>query len=192
MALIGFPNQIEVVIGDGWTGTAPFNEDDTIVLTKVSGQDIWTEDGTDTPGAANRLRLEPLISVTATYSILDIRVSVITTGETSWILAGRNSWDAYVPAFGGNYIFQQMWDLNGDFGLTGAGYLYPDQNHQVGVFKTYQEYSNGETTTTTTSTTTTTTTTVLLLTTPGSQGGGANQGVKNQGFGGFGFGGLGW
>lgn len=53
MALVGFPNQIEVTVGGGWvSGLTP---DDVIVLTSI-GDGMYTENGTNTPSVSNRLK----------------------------------------------------------------------------------------------------------------------------------------
>lgn len=54
MALIGFPNQIEVVAGSGWTSLLTPSE--TIILNSYGGE-FWSENGTGTPGPTNRIRL---------------------------------------------------------------------------------------------------------------------------------------
>jgi hypothetical protein len=58
--LSGFPvdstSYIQVVIGTAWQYMS-FDPGDTINLYKVSGQTIWTEDGTEIPNLTNRLKL---------------------------------------------------------------------------------------------------------------------------------------
>lgn len=60
MALVGFPDQIEVILGSAWyPNVHGLNEDDVVVLTKVAGQNKWSEDGTETPNyTTNRLIIE--------------------------------------------------------------------------------------------------------------------------------------
>ncbi|GAG42023.1 unnamed protein product, partial [marine sediment metagenome] len=81
MALTNFPDQIKVVIGNAWTVNAPnFSEDDVIVLTKVSGQDKWSEDGTeDWDRVNNRLMITAGYKQSGTYeSYISLTVFVPT------------------------------------------------------------------------------------------------------------------
>ena len=89
--LVNFPDQIEAVIGTVWLPSAPFVEDDVVILNRVPGQDIWTEDGTDTPSGTNRLKLAPSSSTTfdgTSFSTVNrMHMDVVTTGGGSWAKA---------------------------------------------------------------------------------------------------------
>jgi len=55
----GFPNRIEVILGDSWNGINGLSPDTVIMLNRVTGQDIWTEDGTLVPSETNRIQFKP-------------------------------------------------------------------------------------------------------------------------------------
>lgn len=48
MAIAGFPDEINVTLGDAWAGRFGMDPNDVLLLQKVSGQDKWSEDGTTT------------------------------------------------------------------------------------------------------------------------------------------------
>jgi hypothetical protein len=60
MALVGFPDQIDVTLGSKWSGHFGLDPDDVVVLTKISGQNQWSENGTNTTfdSSTNRLYIE--------------------------------------------------------------------------------------------------------------------------------------
>ena len=62
MTLIDYPDQISITTGSvSWLNKNGINTNTTIILTKVSGEDKWTEDGTDTANdSTNRMKLEPV------------------------------------------------------------------------------------------------------------------------------------
>lgn len=155
MALAGFPDQIEIVIGNTWTALATVSEDETLVLNKVSGQDIWSEDGTLTPNlTTNRLALEFYHSVAATYTKGLFGVSGVPTNSTTFISTiSRTSVNiglGTTQGGDGDYIFLEAWDKAAAISLVvyrqGGGLINTPSPYMVdvgygGVFKSMQAYS---------------------------------------------------
>lgn len=128
MALVGFPNQIEVTIGGGWvSGLTP---DDVIVLTPVGGG-AYTENGTNTPSGSNRLK--------------------VTFEDGGGIRAGIGFYGTFTfynrgyarAATSGNYPFLDMWD--GTLPVTtqswSTGFFASGTDYNPDVFSLMREYA---------------------------------------------------
>jgi hypothetical protein len=132
-SLSGFPlppDHIQVTIGDAWTGSIGFSEDDVIDLYKVPGLSIWTEDGTNVPTPTNRLKIQWSISPSSYYTI-SVRVP---NGTVSF----KKVCQFYDGFTNSQYVFKDAWsnNLNDESANTNyftTTYVYFQQN----VFKTF-------------------------------------------------------
>jgi len=116
--LSGFPEgtdeHIQVVIGSGW-GSAPFSEDDTIVLTQVSGTTKWSENGTDVYDATdNTLMLEwDFVGSPTSSGSVTVKIWVpypFTTSASVWSLANHTKQGTW--SSGNPYPFKSFWSNN--------------------------------------------------------------------------------
>lgn len=104
-----FPGIINVTLGANWTDAHPsgatLGPADVLTLEKVAGQDVWTEDGTDTPSATNRLRFEP--TSTETFTSFWSRTATLKAFKSgsAWTTLGQ------VQGSGSaEYDFKDLWN----------------------------------------------------------------------------------
>ena len=137
MSLIGFPDQIQVTMGAGWVQPgSPFAENDVVVLQRITGDNVWTEDGTYNASATNRLRVR---FGTGSYGS-DYKATVYirpTIGAGSWQAHFR----AQDGAHYGGYSFLGLWNMAAPYYQGGRGaYLTGSATYNPEVFKSLGEY----------------------------------------------------
>lgn len=113
MPFSGFPDAIEVTLGTAWTGQGGLDPTDVIVLYKVSGQTYYTEDGSNTAGPSNRLKLLPQGLVS------------FNRAQATWYVANSSAWGVlgFASVSGATYTFLDVWSgtLTGSWWNTGYG-----------------------------------------------------------------------
>ena len=150
MALVGFPETFTVVIGDVLGLNASYiAADEEITLQKVTGSNIWTEDGTmSADSTSNRLKFTPQDtpwSSTGIFSLLLFTAVEIdgVWGLSSWI---EDFW--WHPAWGAlntaqntaDYTFQSVWNnTSAIFGIWALRSFYwaTGGNYQPDCFKSF-------------------------------------------------------
>jgi len=108
MSIKDFPDNIEVVLGDAWNGINGLSPDTIIVLTKVTGQDTWTEDGTLTPSITNRIQFKPYYNFGYCY------LSLSAFNGTSFTLLVNGTYGPFIsvvdPYYNSYYDFKEVFD----------------------------------------------------------------------------------
>lgn len=117
MSLQGFPNLIKVVLGDAFSpGKNSLDPAEGLVLQKVSGEDKWTEDGTDTPNeTTNRLRLRPTSApgISPTYGgNRSAQVDAADNASAAFYDLGRRSTFWSGATYQIDYTFLDVWNAN--------------------------------------------------------------------------------
>lgn len=124
MALVGFPNQIEVIAGSGWNSI--LTPDETLILTKTQTAGVWTENGTTTPSPTNRIWLAFLEN--------NARARILASYSANFV---QNL--GYASSGAVNYTFLDIWSG----GLTKEswyGAIASGSNYNPDVFSLMREY----------------------------------------------------
>lgn len=144
-----FPEQIQVTLGPIWTGRNGLEAGDVIVLTKVSGSNRWTEDGTNAANeTTNRISFRPYIYLA--YAHTSIRADVIVADfdlASNYAGGWHNVGDCWHGPGDNQYDFLEVWE-NGTDNRFDDG--YPDfftmsSATYQDVFSSIQAYSDDET-----------------------------------------------
>ena len=139
------PDNIEIVIGSGWTGKVFFSEDDVIILKRVGANaGRFSEDGTNTPDSStNRMRVLFDSGSDPTWTDITVEVHCPTSVETATFYEAFTIFTYFGPGTtqGGDGIYhlRDLWllpsiDAN-DVGygmVTGAAFYNPN------IFKSMQ------------------------------------------------------
>jgi len=143
--LSGFPDTIQVVLGPIWDGTNGLTENDVLTLEKVSGQDIWTEDGTLTADlATNRVQFVPsgrhtpdtTTTTSYTYTLYRYATFYIASTGTSggWAICGSVS-GQFTRQGDTRYLFASLWS-----NWTAAS--YNNLSESIGWYTGYSDYNS--------------------------------------------------
>lgn len=114
-ANLNFPNQIEVTLGSAWTGKNGLSPNDVLPLTKVAGENWWTEDGTGTANdSTNRIRFRPVnFELFGSTNSAGVNIDAADDG---WQMVGQTTRTG--TAFHPSYTLGQVW------GGEGSGMMY--------------------------------------------------------------------
>lgn len=135
MALSGFPNKIQVVLGSAWTGQYSLDPGDLIILTKVPGQNTWSENGTANANTTtNRIALTFNSSTSSQASLRGVSY-----GYFNYLGTITKSSDS-------TYTFSEIWndDLSGSFSSGSFyGFLSTSSLSYQDIFSSFQAYTGG-------------------------------------------------
>jgi len=153
MALVNYPDQIEVTLGRAWTGKNGLSANDVIVLEKVDGENAWSESGGSTVNTTtNRLKLGAFHYEDAGWVDVDESVSVYNDdfgyAEICYI---EDSDSSPGGAYDSELEFKQLWlrtDVNSpmeDFeDLELAGFLDWPYSYNNEIFSSMDAAACGE------------------------------------------------
>ena len=151
MALSGFPNKIQVVLGQHWESGYSFwscntlNEDDVVILTQVPGTTVWSEDGTlIIKQNTNRLKIN-FESTRLIYSVIHNVVNVIfghdffgsyETGKYPGLFLGWLEHAFRVDRTASPYVFKSLFDI--DASWYSNTYKWPNYFNYTDLFKSME------------------------------------------------------
>ena len=157
--LIGFPNQIEVTLGTGWTGARAVElsmaEDDVLVLTIVAGSNdtnaFYSEDGSNIASVNNRIYLQFHSEITNPGGSQYQYRNIVLKGYTLYLGTSPNFYTdvlIYGYVYGTSpvvypYTFKDVWDANSVFSNYASNFIPGGGNYQSYIFKTFDEYGGG-------------------------------------------------
>ena len=153
MALTGFPNDIEVVLGSAWPdsgGINGLNAGEVLHLIKVAGPNRWTEDGTLVANAStNRLKFGPgHFFDGSSYNYAGVGITAADTGS-NWAFVGNHTDYLYTSTsvpynFGG--VFNHTWGTyeGRENWTTGVGNGFLDTaGPYAAIFSSISQYAAG-------------------------------------------------
>ena len=144
--LMGFPEDstsyIQVVIGTGWTNSAPFVEDEVINLYNIPGYpgyNFWSEDGTNVANSlTNRILLSISTNNVPDYGQFTLNIQAIPAGNTGSSFVSAAIRNIYTSQFGFIYTFGEVFNSTG-FQLYGYSPFFSGNNlydYKNVIFKT--------------------------------------------------------
>ena len=103
------PDYMQVVIGDAWSVSAPFVEDEVINLYNVPGTTDWTETGADSASALNRIKF----SIIKYSSLIHLGIYALNPYDSGAFWSAAGAWLYTLGPIGPQYTFKEIFDITG-------------------------------------------------------------------------------